>query len=226
MKLLLKLFLLVCLPFLSGAQISPLLIEPTKKQADSLRIVLEQTTNDTLRMAALRDLAIYYIDANIDSAIYFIEQELPLTKQLQLKLWEADALDLYAVFLNSKGNYPQALKMMNEALAIAADNESEKNIWRISRFTTNQNATSARLNMLALIEFDLGGVYQETENFEQQLLHYQKAIKTASPLNNYALLSIVNNYYLELQPLPLKCFFSTGIFFQFSISKKPFLNLL
>src|SRR5665213_128879 len=113
MKSLIKILLFVFLPIFLNAQVNPLFIEPTKKQADSLDLVLKQTTNDTIRMESLRELALYYLDFNSDSSYYFIEKELPLVEKLKLKLWEADGLDLYGIASNNLGNYTDALKAVS-----------------------------------------------------------------------------------------------------------------
>src|SRR6187401_3584372 len=124
-----KIVLCILLPVFSIAQVNPLFLEPTKKQADSLRKALNENINDTLRMAANRELALFYLDINSDSAIYYIEKDLPLARKLQLKLWEADALDLTGIISSNQGNYVKAIKSMNEALQIVENKECEKNIW-------------------------------------------------------------------------------------------------
>ena len=76
-----KIILYVLLPFFSMAQVNPLFLEPTKKKADSLRKALAQNINDTLKMAANRELSLFYLDINTDSAIYYVEKDLPLARQ-------------------------------------------------------------------------------------------------------------------------------------------------
>lgn len=128
----LKVVLFLLLPGFSPAQVNPLYLEPTRDEADSLRLLLQQNVNDTVRMAAYRELGVFYLDINLDSALYFIEKDLPLAQKLQLKLWEADAWDLTALMLNSQGNYARSLKAYNEALKIAESRECEKEIARSS----------------------------------------------------------------------------------------------
>ena len=139
MKLKLKILLIIVLPTLVLGQVNPLFLEPTQKQVDSLRFVLKQTTNDTIKMATFREFALYYLDQNIDSAHYYIQQELPISRQLKLKLWEADALDLYGLILSGLGNYPKSLKAFKESIKIAENKKSEKNVWRISKFTNSND---------------------------------------------------------------------------------------
>jgi len=176
-------------PFFSLAQVNPLYLEPTKKQADSLRLALDQNINDTLRMAANRELALYYLDINTDSAIYFIEKDLPIARKLQLKLWEADALDLTGIFASNQGNYVKAIKSMNEAVQIAENKACEKNIWNISKFTNSIRPELARLSMLATIKSDMAGMYGNTGNPDKELRSLLDCINTASSIHDHTLLS-------------------------------------
>ena len=91
------------LPSLCFSQANPLLIVPTSRQADSIKAVALSTTNDTIRMAAYRDLANYYLDFNVDSSAWFVKKEITIAQQLHLKMWEADAKDLYAAILSQNG---------------------------------------------------------------------------------------------------------------------------
>ena len=184
-----KIFLFVWLPFFSMAQVNPLYIEPTKKQADSLLVELKKEINDTLRMAAYRELALYYLDINADSTLFFVERDLPLAKKLQLKLWEADALDLMAIVLSSQGNFVKSLISYNAAFQIVESRESEKNIWNISKFTDSKLPEFARLSLLATIQSDACGLYESTESYDKQLKANQECFKIASRINDKTLLS-------------------------------------
>ena len=187
-----KFIKIVCcllLPVFSMSQVNPLFLEPTKKQADSLRIELEKEINDTLRMAAYRELALFYLDINSDSALFFIEKDLPLAKKLNLKLWEADAYDLMGIITTNQGNYVRSLKSYNAAFQIAENSDCEKNIWNISKFTYSKSPEFARLNMLATIQSDAAGLYDATDNLDKQLKTVQNCLKTAFRINDKTLLS-------------------------------------
>ena len=177
------------LPFYSKAQVNPLYIEPTKRQADSLQIELKKEMNDTLRMAAYRELALYYLDINTDSALFFVEKDLPLAKKLKLKLWEADAFDLLALTSNNQGDFVKSLISYNASLQIAESRESEKNIWNISKFTNSKLPEFARLSLLATIQCDVSGLYGSTESYDKQWKSIQDAFKIASKINDKTLLS-------------------------------------
>ena len=91
MKSLLKISLLCLLPTFSMAQKDPTWGYVTAQQADSLKSSLQSEKNDTLKLAAFRSLGFYYQDFKRDSGLYFHEQQLALSKKLDMKLWQADA---------------------------------------------------------------------------------------------------------------------------------------
>src|SRR6188768_1812534 len=184
-----KIVLCILLPVFSISQVNPLFLEPTKKQADSLRQALNEDINDTLRMAANRELALFYFDINLDSASFYIERDLPLAKKLQLKIWEADALDLMALISSSQGNYVKAMRSFNEAFQIVENKECEKNIWNISKFTNTGIPEFARLSMLGTIQSDVAGIYSTSGNYDKQLNTIQDCIKTATRINDNTLFS-------------------------------------
>ena len=190
MRLFLILSFLTTMTLASRAQISPLFIEQTAAQADSLKALAMQTGNDTIRMSALRDLTLYYLDLNSDSALFYIEQELPIVQKLDLKIWKADAFDLYSITLNNRGNYPKSLQMITIAMQIADDESCEKNIWHIERFTTTGNARSARISMLAAIQLDMGSLYRAMDDFDKQMTIHLQCLKTASLINDYTVITI------------------------------------
>ena len=185
----LKIVCCLFLPMFSFSQVHPLYLEPTKKQADSLWIELKKGINDTLRMAAYRELALFYLDINSDSAMYFIEKDLPLAKKLNLKLWEADAYDLMGLITETQGEYVRSLKSFNAALEIVENTDCEKNIWLISKFTDRKLPQFARLSMLATILSDASGLYRTTENYDKELKAIQNSLKVAFSISDKTILS-------------------------------------
>ena len=199
MKSFIKIVLLLLLPVFSKAQVSPLFLEPTKKEADSLRISLTQNINDTLKMAAYRELALYYLDISLDSAMYFIQKDIPLAKKLNLKIWEADGLDLYALISSNQGKYVQSVKAYNEALALVEDEKTEQNIWHISKFTYSTSPKLARLSMHATILHDMTSVFTVTENFEKELSTIMHSFQIANSISDNTILSLVYNSIGRIQ---------------------------
>jgi two-component system NtrC family sensor kinase len=198
-----KLFLLILIALVFSthlkAQINPLFLEPTKEQADSIIRSLEYETNDTLRMAAYRELALFYLDINSDSAMFFIKQGIPLTKKLRLQLWEADVVDLYAIISRNKGLYVQSLKAFNQALVLVEDKNVIKNIWKISNFTNSKSPELARLSMLATILSDMANIYLITENYDKEYSTVMRSMKLATSINDYTILSLLHESLGEIE---------------------------
>ncbi|MEJ7674825.1 MAG: hypothetical protein WKF59_19550 [Chitinophagaceae bacterium] len=59
--------------FLLTAQKNPYWQEPTKDQADSLKMILQVTKNDTLRMYINRQLGLYYQEIKRAVALSFLK---------------------------------------------------------------------------------------------------------------------------------------------------------
>jgi hypothetical protein len=135
MKSFIKICLFLILSVLSYAQKYPYYDLPGQNQFDSLQTVLKKATNDTIRMEVYRDFGRYYSEVKKDSALHFIELQLLLARKLGQKLWEADALDVSGYMLWNLGNYPRALQHLLQGMKIAEDPETERNIWKKSKFT-------------------------------------------------------------------------------------------
>ena len=71
MKNYLKILFFLMLPVFLTAQNDDYLTELSQGQADSLKLVLKSTSNDTLRMQISRDLGLHYLEVKKDTAIYF-----------------------------------------------------------------------------------------------------------------------------------------------------------
>ena len=164
MKLFIKISLLLLLPAFSIAQKNTYWEEWNKEQLDSLRLIWQNTTNDTLRMAAARSLGWQYAESNYDSGLYFLKQQEAIARKLNLKLWEGDALDNVGYELSQLKNYPASLQAFLEGIKILEDKDTEKNIWRISMFSKAGDPRVARLHSLGWIHNDAAQLYRGTGN--------------------------------------------------------------
>jgi two-component system, NtrC family, sensor kinase len=179
------------LPVTSVAQTNPLYSTPTKQGLDSIRLVLQETKNDTIRMEILRTIANYNFWVKVDSTIDYEEQALVIARQLKLKLWEADIMDLLGASLNNSGEYTRALQMLLAAQKIAEDEHIEENIWNIDHFTNNKNPVTARLNLLAAIHIDKCGLYSTTKNRHDALKSIVEGKDIAERNRDSTILSMV-----------------------------------
>lgn len=112
------------------------------KQLDSLRRVLGNTANDTMRMDVYDQLAYYFYEVNADTSLLYAEKELQIARRLNLKIYEANALTHQGYDFTNLTNYPKALEAFLEAQKIAEDPASEKTVWHFSNSQTQGKSVS------------------------------------------------------------------------------------
>ncbi len=190
MKIIIRISLILLMPLFSFGQ-NTMYKTVSRNQADNILNELKITSNDTIRMMLSRDLANFYSELNFDSSIYYGEQVLQVSRKLNFKLWEANALYITALCFTRYGNYPKALEAYSMAKKLAEDEGSEKNIPHIEYFTSNNNPLHARLIVLTNILNDFGGLYAFTGNYEKNLSLKYKAIKIAESIDDKVTLSVV-----------------------------------
>ena len=91
-------------------------------------------------MAAYRRLGFYYQEAIPDSGLYFHEQQLALSKKLNMKLWQADAYSQTGFTLLLVGDFTKAYEYHNEAMNMASDEKNESDNWQPWTFQTQKTA--------------------------------------------------------------------------------------
>jgi len=159
MKTVVKILLFLTCPIFVDAQIQ-------QQKMDSLHLMLSNASNDTLRMDAYDNFAYFYIEANNDSAYYYAEKELSLTRQLNLKINEAEALKTEGYILADEGNYTESLDKFTEALKLAEDPASEKNTWRLEK---RQTPRTQRLRCLGWVFIDQSGLYLKNMQIDKAI---------------------------------------------------------
>ena len=129
MKQFIKILLLLLLPAFVQAQ-------QQHKELDSLRMALGNAANDTIRMDVYDQLSYYFYEVNVDSSLLYAEKELQTARQLNLKIYEANALTHLGYDLTGLINYPKALEAFLEAQKIAEDPAIENTVWHYSNSMT------------------------------------------------------------------------------------------
>ncbi len=184
MKLFFKIWFLILLTTSAKAQQYFYLPEPTASQADSMKRLLTSQANDSMNMLFCRDLGFYYVEYKKDSAIYFLNKQIVLARSLKQELWEADGYGLLTYAFTKSGKYIEALNAYLSALKIAEDPQCEKNIWRISMFSKDNNPHNARLLVLALVHLQAGHMYRATQKTELELSNYSECIRLAEQIED------------------------------------------
>ncbi|HLK29596.1 MAG TPA: ATP-binding protein [Puia sp.] len=190
MRLLFKVGFLLFFPTLLKAQQQPF-------QLDSLHQVLRNASSDTIRMNIYDQLGWYYAEINRDSALSYFEKELPIARQLNLQLYEADALNGMGSMLRELRNYPKSLESFLEAQKIARNPAIEKYAWNLTNNAWNTckspDPKNARLNLLGWILNDLGNLYGATGNTDIQISNLSEARSLASSVHDTTLLEVTNS---------------------------------
>src|SRR4249919_591332 len=92
-----------------------------ERRIDSLQHELVASNNDTMRLILLGQIAELYSEINPDTAFYYAEKAIPITKKLQLKLEEGAALRIMIYAQINLGNYPRSLQYLLPAIEMVSD---------------------------------------------------------------------------------------------------------
>jgi two-component system NtrC family sensor kinase len=166
---------------------------------DSLQHELAVSNNDTMRFILLGQIADFYSEINPDSAFYYAEKMIPITKKLQLKLEEAAALRIMAYAQINLGNYPRSLQYLLSAIDMVSDPSSEKKLVPASYppvdefMDRSRSARSQRLIQLSRLYHNAGILYVNSGNYEKALYYYKIALPFAEESEQLNLVSIIYN---------------------------------
>jgi signal transduction histidine kinase len=187
MKIIFILFFTVFISSVATAQNNPYWQEPTGNQADSLKIILTVTKNDTLRMYVNRQLGLYYQEIKRGVALSFFEEQLKLAKKLNQKIWEAEALSRIAYSSSLLQNYSGSFKNLLLAREIASDAGYEKDFWNAKLFSVDGNPQRVRLTVLADINMHQGLLHFFNGDFSKAMEHYKEVEKINNSINDKVL---------------------------------------
>ena len=174
MRLQLKIILLLLLPVLSiGQQNFP----------DSLRKIFSNAKDDSVRYQAANNLYNYYEELNRDSAFFYADRCVELSHSNNKKLNEAYSLTRKAYQQANLGRYAESLHNLLDAFSISENEANDKYFWSIDPLRAEQNK---RLYALACTHHIYGVLMRETQNREQQLVHFKEAKKISVEINSPA----------------------------------------
>jgi signal transduction histidine kinase/DNA-binding response OmpR family regulator len=87
-----------------------------------------RASGDSVRCLAAQGLVVYYLGVNIDSALWWSEQEIDFAKKTGSAYLWASALKDRAIGLQYSGEYEQALALNQEALQKLGESKRDKNL--------------------------------------------------------------------------------------------------
>ncbi len=198
MKCLKCLFIIIIcckIPVVTLGQANPFYYQQVIPNQDSLKKVIQNTTDEYALINAYRDLGFSYYESKRDSALLYFEKSLLLAKKTKRKLWEADACNSIGFISYTQGNYPRGLQLVLNAKKIAEDLSSEMNAWKPSDHIT-VTPEFARLTVLARSHNHLASLYGFAGNFKDyaglELFHFNEGLKIATALDDKFMQSIIN----------------------------------
>ena len=201
MKLLLKILLLFFLPSFAKTQ--------TLRQIDSLQFILQHTANDTIRMGVCSALGGWYDDISVDSGLYYCKTGIALAEKLDLQLNKAVTLAYMAWPLMKTGNYPEALKVINQGFKIAEDLSNEKKAGYLQK---GQSLQMFRLYVIGLLYAARESLYFYVGDHEKLIAATREAIVHAEAskdtFNLAGLYPDIGDYFLNLNQ------FDSAVFYQ------------
>jgi signal transduction histidine kinase len=176
---------------------------------DSFRIKVNSTSNDTIQLILLRNIARSYSELNPDSSFFYAEKALKVARKLDLKLDEAGAIREMGYALLNRANYPRSLQTLLSSMAILENPKSEQRVL-VGKFSgddelmyRNAPPNKQRLSELAFVHQIMGVLYANSNNYEKALIHHKHAKRNAEMSGNFYLQSIINmatgRIYLNLK---------------------------
>ncbi|EOZ96609.1 two-component hybrid sensor and regulator [Indibacter alkaliphilus LW1] len=165
-------------------QKNPYWQEPTAAEADSLKILLQSTENDSVKMYINWQLGWFYQERNRYTAFEYFTAQLLQAKNLKQKIWEAGALNQLGYISSLSQNYPGALNYLLAAREIASDPNSSLNMWGVHLLTDDGIANSARLTILLDNINHFGVLNYFVGNFEKAIAYYQEAAELNSVIQD------------------------------------------
>lgn len=136
-------------------------VQAQESKLDSLKILLSKSISDEKRVDILSDISVLYFNQQIyyDSAYYYTDQSLRLSKERGFTKSTARAYSTQAMVNTVLGDYDEALKSSLLAKEIFEELEDTLN--------------------LSIINSGIGALYYNTEDFNRSKLYFEKAIKLA-----------------------------------------------
>ena len=175
MRIFSKLILLLLLPVLSYAQ---------NNLPDSLhKIFFVDANNDSILYETGNKLYDYYEEVNRDSAFFYADQCLQISRRNNKKLNEAHILTRKAYQELNMGRYAESLQSILASFALSETETNDKNYWNVGTLKVEKEK---RLYALNCAHHIYGILMRETMNREQAIIHFKEAKRIAVEINSYA----------------------------------------
>ncbi len=175
---------------------------------DSLRKALQQSDVDSIIYQTTIQIYNYYEELNRDSALFYADRSVLLSRKNNKKINEAYSLSRKAYQQINMGRYAEALHSLLAGFAISENAENNYYYWAVDPL---MHESQNRLYALSCTHHIFGILMRETLNPEQQIVHFREAKRLAVEINNPArsLLGSLNlgRIYLDTHRLDSALFY-------------------
>ncbi len=189
MRILLKIFLFLPLPFSGIAQ---------QNIPDSLRKIYYSSKEDSVLYKAGIHMYDYYEEVNRDSAFFYADQCVRISRKNSKKINEAHVLTRRAYQELNLGRYAESLQSLLASFEISQAEGNDKSYWDVGTLSVEKEKKLYALNCAHHI---YGILMRETWNNDQAVIHFKEAKRIAVEINSFArsLLASLNlgRIYLE-----------------------------
>src|SRR5690606_7386423 len=161
--------------------ITPYLFPIQQSQTDSLKMIVRQTDNDSIKASSLYNLSKLYYTFDQDSAILYGTEAKEISEKLGFQKMEANSLNIIGVSYLIKAEYETALSTHFEALTIR----------------------EAIQDTVGMIEstMNVGSLYYRLHDSGKAAIEYHKSLDLAQKINHERAMSLLYNnlgsYYLD-----------------------------
>ncbi len=209
---------------------------PIQSKPDSLRLVLEKSTDDSTRLYLLKTLSDYWEHHNNDSAVYYGKKAFHKAEKLDDSFNIASISGRLGVFYMISGNNQQAMYYLQKALSVAKRNNYTKvisnsynNIGNVFKYeedyeraleqyfyaldinTKNDHkiGIADNMNNIAVTYRMMGDLENAIDYFNKSYLIYKQLDDLAGIANSYNNIGII--YFTMNKPdLALKAFYNVA----------------
>ncbi len=193
----------------------------TRQQIDSTYFILKHAANDTVRMGAYSMLGSLYDDINADSGVYYCNKGIVIAEKLDLQLNKAMMMAYMSWPLMKTGNYPEALRVINQGLKIAENSSNEEKAGYLQKGQTLQ---MYRLAVIGVLYTAFESLYGYVGNYEKQIAIAHEAIPhleaARDTFNLAGLYPDIGDSYLKLNKPDSALFYQKKSLYYYS--KLPF----
>ena len=148
---------------------------------DSLRKNFYSSNDDSVRYETAILLYDYYEELNRDSAFFYGDQSVLISRKNNKKLNEAYSLSRKAYQEVNMGRFAEALHSLLDAFSISENTENEKFYWAVDPL---KHESQKRLYTLSCTHHIFAILMRETQNMGQQIIHFREAKRIADEINS------------------------------------------